>query len=165
MASFRQGTNEDNPPEVVGNFAVRPIAEGTSVNNSQLTFTFLCEGCLDAALGLGAAATAADGTMGWALSEQPADDPTSPDSTLGFHERGFGPFTMRLGQARSADFDTIAATAGAPIQASANAAQVALNVIGSGEGGDDDDGGDEGEEEGGGGGGGGEGGEAEEEDD
>ncbi|KAG8156766.1 hypothetical protein KVR01_013371 [Diaporthe batatas] len=130
MASFRQGTNEDDPPEVVGNFAVRPIAEATAVNNSFLTFTFLCEGCMDTALGLGAEATGADG--------------------LGFHERGFGPFTMRLGQARSTSFEAVAAQAGAPIQASNNASPVALNVAG-GEGGDDDD--DDDENEGGGGGG------------
>lgn len=150
MASFRQGTNEDNPPEVVGNFAVRPIAEATAVNDSFLTFTFLCEGCMDSALGLGAEATGADGVMGWALSEQAVADQGSPDAQLGFHERGFGPFTMRLGQARSASFEAVAAQAGAPVQSSGNASPVALNVAGGeseGEGEDEDEGG-----EGGGGG-------------
>lgn len=130
MASFRQGTNEDDPPEVVGNFAVRPIAAATAVNNSFLTFTFLCEGCVNTALGLGAEATGADGVMGWALSEQAVADQRSPDAQLGFHERGFGPFTMRLAQARSASFETVAAQAGAPIQASGRASPVALNVAG-----------------------------------
>lgn len=144
MASFRQGTNEDDPPEVVGNFAVRPIAEATAVNDSFLTFTFLCEGCMDSALGLGAEATGADGVMGWALSEQAVANPGSPDGQLGFHERGFGPFTMRLAQARSTSFEAVAAQAGTPIQASGNASPVALNVAG-GEGGDDDDDGEESE--------------------
>jgi hypothetical protein len=141
MASFRQGTNEDDPPEVVGNFAVRPIAEATAVNDSFLTFTFLCEGCMDSALGLGVEATGADGVMGWALSEQAVADPDSPDGQLGFHERGFGPFTMRLAQARSTSFEAVAAQAGAPIQASGNASPVALNVVGGegGEGEDEDD--------------------------
>lgn len=138
MASFRQGTNEDDPPEVVGNFAVRPIAAATAVNNSFLTFTFLCEGCMNAALGLGAEATGADGVMGWALSEQAVADQRSPDAQLGFHERGFGPFTMRLPQARSASFESVAAQAGAPIQASGRASPVALNVAG-GESEDDDE--------------------------
>lgn len=137
MASFRQGTNEDDPPEVTGNFAVRPIAQATAVNNSFLTFTFLCEGCMDAALGLGAQATGADGVMGWALSEQPVAGQGSPDGQLGFHERGFGPFTMRLAQARSTSFDAVAAQAGTPIQGSRSATPVALNVAGAG--GDDDD--------------------------
>jgi hypothetical protein len=136
MASFRQGTDEDDPPEVVGNFAVRPIAEATAANDSFLTFTFLCEGCMDAALGLGAEATGADGVMGWALSEQAVSNPGTPDGQLGFHERGFGPFTMRLAQARSTSFDEVAAQAGTPIQASANASPVELNVA---DGGDDDD--------------------------
>lgn len=141
MASFRQGTNEDDPPEVVGNFAVRPIAEATAVNDSFLTFTFLCEGCMDSALGLGAEATGADGVMGWALSEQAVGGQASPDGQLDFHERGFGPFTMRLAQARSASFDGVAAQAGTPLQALGNASPVALNVAGgeSEEGEDDDD--------------------------
>lgn len=139
MASFRQGTNEDDPPEVVGNFAVRPIAEATAVNDSFLTFTFLCEGCMDSALGLGAEATGADGVMGWALSEQAVGGQGSPDGQLGFHERGFGPFTMRLGQARAASFDAVAAQAGTPIQASGSASPVALNVAGGESEGEDDD--------------------------
>lgn len=147
MASFRQGTNEDDPPEVVGNFAVRPIAEATAVNNTFLAFTFLCEGCMDKALGLGAEATLADGVMGWALSEQAVANQGSPDAPLGFHERGFGPFTMRLGQARSASFETVAARAGGAIPSSGKASPVSLNVAGGGsesekgddEGGDDDE--------------------------
>ncbi|KAL1853608.1 hypothetical protein Daus18300_011731 [Diaporthe australafricana] len=145
MASFRQGTNEDDPPEVVGNFAVRPIAEATAVNSTFLTFTFLCEGCMDSALGLGAEATLADGVMGWALSEQAVANQGSPDAQLGFHERGFGPFTMRLGQARSASFDTVAAQAGGAITASGNASPVALNVAGGG--GENEQGDDEGEDD------------------
>lgn len=144
MASFRQATNEDNPPEVVGNFAVRPIAEATTVSDTALNFTFLCEGCLDSALGLGPESAAADAVMGWALSERSVENPASADTFIGFHERGFGPFTMRMGKARSADFETVAATAGEPIAASANAAQVQLNVAGGGgEGEDDDEGGEE----------------------
>lgn len=163
MASFRQGTNEDDPPEVVGNFAVRPIAEATAVNNSFLTFTFLCEGCMDSALGLGAEATGADGVMGWALSEQAVANQGSPDGQLGFHERGFGPFTMRLGQARSTSFEAVAAQAGTPVQASGNASPVALNVAGGESEGEDED--DDSEGAGGGTSSGGQSDDQEEEDD
>ncbi|CAN8104570.1 unnamed protein product [Discula destructiva] len=131
MASFRQSTDEDNPPEVVGDFSVRPIIEATAANDSFLTFTFLCEQCMNSAFGLGPESANADGVMGWALSERAVADPGSPGTFIGFHERGFGPFTMRLGQARSAGFGAVAATAGAPMQASANAVQVALNVAGT----------------------------------
>lgn len=139
MASFRQGTNEDDPPEVKGNFTVRPIAAATSANDSFLTFTFVCEGCLDQALGLGAEAVGADGTMGWALSEEQVVNPGTPAGGLGFHERGFGPFTMRLGAARSTDFDTVASTAGDAIQGSNEAIEVSLNVAGTDSESDDDD--------------------------
>ncbi|OBR09491.1 Cellobiose dehydrogenase [Colletotrichum higginsianum IMI 349063] len=149
MATFRQATDEENPPEVTGRFAVRPIADGVSVNATSLTYTFLCENCLDATLGLGpeAAGAGADAVMGWALSERAVRNPGDPGANLGFHERGFGPFTARLGSARSAGFGAVAATAGAPVGSSNRAVAVTPNAFrGEGEG--------EGDEGGGGGGGG-----------
>ncbi|GKT57892.1 cellobiose dehydrogenase [Colletotrichum tofieldiae] len=142
MATFRQGTNEENPPEVTGNFAIRPIAEGVFVNDSSLTYTFLCENCLDATPGLGPEATGANAVMGWALSEQAVRNPANPGANLGFHERGFGPFTARLGSARSAGFEAVAATAGERVASSERAVTVTPNAF-RGEGGDDD--GDEGD--------------------
>ena len=146
MASFRQATNEDNPPEVFGNFAVRPIANAVSVSNTQLTYTFLCEECLNSTLGLGPEATAGNAVMGWALSERAVRDPANPAAFLGFHERGFGPFTARLADARTTAFETVAATAGLPVQNSGNAVPAAVNVF-DGEG----DSGESGDEGGGGG--------------
>lgn len=141
MASFRQGSDEDDPPEVKGNFAVRTISDATSVNNTFLTHTFLCEGCLDAALGLGPESTGANAVMGWALSAKAVGSPTTAGGRLGFHEQGFGPFTMRLGQAKFAEFDTWAALANSSIPGSARAISVSLNIATSG--GDGDDSGDE----------------------
>ncbi|OHE90433.1 hypothetical protein CORC01_14275 [Colletotrichum orchidophilum] len=140
MATFRQGTNEDNPPEVKGNFAVRPIAEGVSVNATSLTYTFLCENCLDATLGIDPEATNADAVMGWALSEKTVRNPGTPGATLGFHERGFGPFTARLGNAKSARFDAVAATARQPVAGSNRAVAVTPNAFREGEDGNDDKG-------------------------
>ncbi|KAL0941944.1 cellobiose dehydrogenase [Colletotrichum truncatum] len=141
MASFRQATNEDNPPEVKGKFAVRPIAEGVSVNATSLTYTFLCENCLDATLGLGPEATNANAVMGWALSEKAVRNPENPGANLGFHERGFGPFTARLGNAKSAQFASVAATAGKPVAGSNRAVAATPNAFKNG--GDDDDDDDE----------------------
>ncbi|TPX09904.1 uncharacterized protein E0L32_008926 [Thyridium curvatum] len=139
MASFRQAIDEDNPAEVKGNFAVRPIADGVSVNNTFLTYTFLCENCLDATLGLGPAATAGNRPMGWALSEKaPKGSAADPGARLGFHERGFGPFTARLGNAATAVFDAVAAKAGAPVGASQKAIAPKANIF------DGDGSGDEG---------------------
>ncbi|KAI6360774.1 hypothetical protein MCOR25_006662 [Pyricularia grisea] len=122
-ASFRQATNEDDPPEVTGKFKVRPIAKGVVVNNTALTYTFLCENCLDATLGLGVEQTAADAVMGWALSHKAVQNPTDPGAFLAFHEQGFGPFTARLAQAKAPDdvFNAVAATAGEPAQSSRKA--------------------------------------------
>ncbi|KAK5656376.1 hypothetical protein OQA88_4757 [Cercophora sp. LCS_1] len=142
VASLRQAFNEDdNPPEVTGNFAVRPIATGTSVNNTFLTFTFLCEGCLDDSLGLGASRTAGQAEMGWALASSPVRNAASSNGILGFHNSGFGDFRANLAAARNAEFDTWAALAGAPLQPSAGAQAFDPNA-GSG----DEDSGDDGDD-------------------
>ena len=147
LASFRQGTNEDNPPEVQGSFRVRPIARGVQINETFLTYTFLCEGCLDATLGLGPQATAADAVMGWALSERAVRNPENPAVGLGFHERGFGPFTARLGNARTAQFDAVAALAGAPVGNSGRAVLATPNAfLDGGEDSGDEDGGEGGDD-------------------
>lgn len=117
VSSFRQAFNEDdNPPEVTGTFTVRPIAQGTSTNSSSLTYTFLCEGCLSANFGLGAADTAGTVEMGWALSSKPVQNPGSSAGILAFHDIGFGGFSAQLGKAKNAEFDrTWVALAGAPL--------------------------------------------------
>ncbi|KFA63856.1 hypothetical protein S40285_04472 [Stachybotrys chlorohalonatus IBT 40285] len=150
MASFRQATDEDNPPEVAGTFQVRPIPDGVQVNETFLTYTFLCENCLDSTLGLGLEATAGDAVMGWALSErQPLGDPADPGAQLGFHERGFGPFTARLGQAKAAGFEAVAARAAASQAASARAVAAVPGAFTDGSG-EEDGGGEESGDEGGG---------------
>ena len=143
MASFRQATDEDNPPEVAGNFQVRPLPDGTIVNSTQLTFSFLCENCLDSTLGLGPEKMSGDAVMGWALSERaPRGDASDPGARLGFHERGFGPFTARLGNAATAGFDAVAATALQPLPASGRAVAAVPGAFAEGSG--DEDSGDEG---------------------
>lgn len=151
MASFRQATDEDNPPEVAGDFRVRPLPNGVSVNATSLLYTFLCENCLDSTLGLGPEATAGDAVMGWALSERPPrGDPADPGAFLDFHERGFGPFTARLGDARTAGFDAVAATALQPVQDSGSAVAAVAGAFeeGSGDEGSGDEGGGGGDESG-----------------
>ncbi|KXJ85642.1 hypothetical protein Micbo1qcDRAFT_108740, partial [Microdochium bolleyi] len=153
MASFRQATDEDNPPEVTGAFSVKPIpgadGSGVSVNQTSLTYTFLCEKCLDSTLGLGPEAiTAGSAVMGWALSERPpSGDPSNPAAQLGFHERGFGPFTARLREAQTPQFDAVAAAVAgtAAVPASKNAKLAVAGAFREGEGDSgDEDSGDEG---------------------
>ncbi|KEY72115.1 hypothetical protein S7711_00129 [Stachybotrys chartarum IBT 7711] len=150
MASFRQATDEDNPPEVAGAFHVRPIPDGVQVNETFLTYTFLCENCLDSTLGFGQEAPTDDAVMGWALSERPPlGDPADPGAQLGFHERGFGPFTARIGQAKAAGFEAVAARAAAPQAASARAVAALPGAFAEGSGDEDDGGVESGDESGG----------------
>ncbi|CAE7012833.1 hypothetical protein P3342_003674 [Pyrenophora teres f. teres] len=139
MASFRQATDEDNPPEVTGAFSVRPIPGGTVVNATSLSYTFLCENCIDSSLGL-SMDNSGNAVMGWALSEKPPlGDSADPGARLDFHERGFGPFTARLGAAASAQFEAIAATALQPVAASSNAIPAVAGAAGASSGDDDSD--------------------------
>ncbi|KAJ1323975.1 Cytochrome domain of cellobiose dehydrogenase [Microdochium nivale] len=148
MASFRQATDEDNPPEVTGEFSVTPIpgpdGTGVSVNQTSLTYTFLCASCLNSTLGLGPeAVVAGSAVMGWALSERaPEGDPADPGVRLGFHERGFGPFTARLREARAAGFEGVAATVAriTPVSASRRARIAVPGAFQGGGGGGDGDG-------------------------
>ncbi|GKU10832.1 unnamed protein product [Fusarium langsethiae] len=143
MASFRQAIDEDNPAVVKGNFNVRPLPDGVSVNETSLLYTFLCENCLDSTLGLGPEAASGNAVMGWALSERPPrGDASDPAAFLGFHEKGFGPFTARLAQAKSAGFDAVAAKALDPVGVSPKAVVTIPNAFQDG-GSDDEDSGDE----------------------
>ncbi|RGP66095.1 cellobiose dehydrogenase [Fusarium sporotrichioides] len=143
MASFRQAIDEDNPAVVKGNFNVRPLPDGVSVNETSLLYTFLCENCLDSTLGLGPEAASGNAVMGWALSERPPrGDASDPAAFLGFHEKGFGPFTARLAQAKSAGFDAVAAKALDPVGVSPKAVATIPNAFQDG-GSDDEDSGDE----------------------
>lgn len=148
MASFRQATDEDNPPEVTGAFRVRPLPDGVVVNATSLSYTFLCENCIDATLGLGVEATMGNAVMGWALSERPPrGNAANPGAFLGFHERGFGPFTARLGAAATAQFDAIATTALDPVPASRNAVAAVAGAFEAGSGAESgDDGGSSGDD-------------------
>ncbi|KAK4184588.1 hypothetical protein QBC35DRAFT_517477 [Podospora australis] len=122
ISSFRQASNErDNPPEVTGAFSLRPISEATSVNETFLTFTFLCEGCLDTATGLAANAVAAK--LGWALANTAVENSSASGGILGFHNAGFGDFRLNVTGARSSEFEIWAALAGEPVSASAGARQ------------------------------------------
>jgi hypothetical protein len=146
MASFRQATNEDNPPEVTGAFRVRPIPDGTNVNTTSLTYTFLCENCIDSTLGLAIDPSTGNAVMGWALSERPPrGNAADAGARLDFHERGFGPFTARLGSAVTEQFDGVAATALEPVPASRNAIAAVLGAAG-GENGDEDEGSESGDD-------------------
>lgn len=142
VSSFRQAFYEDdNPPEVTGTFSARPIPEGTSVNGSFLTFTYICEGCLSDGLGLAAVDTAGVAEMGWALSSIPARNAETPVGALDFHDSGFGDFDADFTGVRNAEFEAWAALATEPMAPGAGG--VPIDPIA--EGGDSGDEGDDGD--------------------
>lgn len=101
MSSFHQARNEDDrPPQVSGTFRVRQISSRKLVNDTHMTFTFLCEGCLDASPGLTAAATAGSFEIGWALADTAVSDPASSGAIIGFHNKGFDSFDGAVGTSK-----------------------------------------------------------------
>jgi hypothetical protein len=90
VSSFRVAENEDDsPPVVSGQFEVVPIPQGTVVNDTFMTFTFLCRNCVgDGATSFTAQDTAGDFEMGWALADRAVSDPADPAAILPFHNSG-----------------------------------------------------------------------------
>ncbi|CAI4213261.1 unnamed protein product [Parascedosporium putredinis] len=62
-----------------------------------------------------AAGTSGQAEMGWALSSIPVRNAASSNGILDFHDSGFGDFDANLGGARSAEFESWVALAGAPL--------------------------------------------------
>lgn len=110
VSSLRKTTNYANPDVYSGGASLTEIPDGTSVNRTHLTYTFLCSGCI---LGQPATFDATDETyfLGWALSKTSPTTPASASSALTYHAAGFGSFEMILGQAKSSKYSTWAAMA------------------------------------------------------
>ncbi|OAA39389.1 Cellobiose dehydrogenase, cytochrome [Metarhizium rileyi] len=124
LHSDKPSTRKTTTPEVTDNFKARPIATSTSVKSSSLTYTFLCEECLDEALGLVATAATRTAKMGWALGSNKVENSASPAAMLNFHHLGFGGFQAQLAEARSAQFDQWATMAGVPLAPAAGASLI-----------------------------------------
>jgi hypothetical protein len=66
-------------------------------------------------------------------------DDTDAGVRLDFHERGFGPFTARLGAAATPLSNAVAATALSPVAASSKTVTAVPATAGAGSGGEGDD--------------------------
>ncbi|KAI9051554.1 hypothetical protein LZ554_004600 [Drepanopeziza brunnea f. sp. 'monogermtubi'] len=112
IASFRETSGYSSPSVYVNaSLSLKPIAEGTYVNATHMSYTFLCGGCImQNPLSFNGAAETV--ILGWALSKTAPTNPTFADSaTFVYHEAGFGAFGMALNNAASADYPTWAAMA------------------------------------------------------
>jgi cellobiose dehydrogenase (acceptor) len=88
-----------------------PIPDGTFVNDTAFSYTFLCSNCISEDPTTGFVISPDFNIMGWAQSDDPLTDPTSASVALTYHSAGFGAFGMPLDDAKSADFAKWAALA------------------------------------------------------
>ncbi|UPX20556.1 Cellobiose dehydrogenase (acceptor) [Ascochyta rabiei] len=113
VSSFRKATGYTNPAVTTGDFTMNPIPDGTFVNETAFSYTFLCKNCIseDVATGLVIYDSPSTNIVGWAFSDDPLTDPATASSTLTYHTAGFGAFGLPMSNATSADFETWAAMA------------------------------------------------------
>lgn len=113
VSTFRVAGAYANPPVYDATaVAALSIANGTFVNSTHFSYTFLCKGCI-----VGGTTTFAktDETpvLGWALSSSNPTTPSDPASELPYHDAGFGLYGQPAAAAQSADFETWASWASA----------------------------------------------------
>lgn len=107
--SFRTVASYANPgPYTATDVKAVPIADGTFVNATHFSYTFLCQGCvLEGVTSL----TSTAPTLGWAVSATEVTTPSDPNSALSFHGAGHGQYGLDIAGARSAKFAEWAALA------------------------------------------------------
>ncbi|KAH6629088.1 choline dehydrogenase [Boeremia exigua] len=112
VSSFRLATGYSNPAVATGDFTMNPIPDGTYVNDTAFSYTFLCKNCIstDPKTGLVIYDAPSTNVVGWAFSSTPLTDSTSASAALNLHT-GFGAFGLPMTNATSAKYDTWAAMA------------------------------------------------------
>ncbi|KAJ0124561.1 hypothetical protein J7T55_005900 [Diaporthe amygdali] len=113
VSTFRTASAYANPAVYdATEVSALPIANGTFVNSTHFSFTFLCEGCI---VGGTTSFKATDETpvLGWALSSSDPTTPSDPTSDLPYHDAGFGLYGVPAADAQSAKFETWASWASA----------------------------------------------------
>jgi hypothetical protein len=93
-----------SPAVATGTFTQTPIANGTYVNSTHWTYTFLCSNCIQSD-GTTFKATDAAPSIGWALSATAPAQKGSASSTVSKHSSQ-GQVAFDLTKARSANFAT-----------------------------------------------------------
>lgn len=111
ISSFRKATGYTNPPVAKGDFSMTAIPEGTWVNETAFSYTFLCKNCISDTIANGLVLSETSNVLSWAFSETPLTDSSSPSATLNMHNGGYGSFGFKVADAKSADFEKWAAMA------------------------------------------------------
>ncbi|ORX94208.1 hypothetical protein BCR34DRAFT_226654 [Clohesyomyces aquaticus] len=113
LSSFRKTAQFGSPAVATGAFTQSTIANGTYVNSTHWTYTFLCSKCITTdKTTFGAADTTV--SLGYALNSVAPTQKTSAASAINKHSTE-GKYTTDLSKARSANFDTWKAYAAAPV--------------------------------------------------
>ena len=113
ISTFRTAGAYANPAVYdVNTVSALPIANGTFVNSTHFSYTFLCKGCI---VGGTTTFTKTDETpvLGWALSSSNPTTPSDPSSELPYHDAGFGLYGQKAAAAQSAKFEIWASWASA----------------------------------------------------
>ncbi|KAM3086070.1 hypothetical protein ACMFMG_000206 [Clarireedia jacksonii] len=96
-----------------------PIANGTFVNSTHMSYTFLCQSCLGNTYSLSAGAKTI--VLGWALGNGTVTNPTSAsDATFTYHGAGYGDVGIQVANVTNANYATWAAMASAATTPSGN---------------------------------------------
>jgi len=90
---------------------MKAIKNGTYVNSTHLSYTFLCSKCFSAGTNLVFQPTDVNGGVGWALSSNTPSGPKSASATLSMHSAGWGLNGLTVQNAKSANYNTYAAMA------------------------------------------------------
>ncbi|KAF9031335.1 GMC oxidoreductase, partial [Hymenopellis radicata] len=112
MTSFREASAYATPAVYSGNATVTlsTIPDGTYVNDTHVSLTYLCGGCITGdSLTFSASDTTA--VLGYAYASTSPTDVSDAASDLTYHSSGFGEFGVSVASAQSADYDTWAALA------------------------------------------------------
>ena len=131
VTSFREATAYATPAVYSAtNVTASPIANGTFINSTHFSYTFLCSGCI-----LGNSTTfnsdATNSELGYAVSATNPTDPTDPGTAFSYHSEGYGEYNMAFVNATSPTFSKWARFANTSSSASTSSGPASSNSTGS----------------------------------
>lgn len=112
VASFRETSGYTSPAVYSdANLTMSVISNGTFVNSTHMSYTFLCGGCITGD-SYSFDATSSNVVLGWAVGSNAVTNAGSASSaTFTFHNTGYGEFNIVLTDAESSYYSTWAAMA------------------------------------------------------
>lgn len=113
VTSFRLATSYANPAVYTNaTLAAIPIANGTFVNSTHLSYTFVCQGCIIGGTTTFAATDSAP-IIGYAVSTSNPTSVSDSPSALVYHDAGSNEYGFSTSSAQSASYETWASWASA----------------------------------------------------